>query len=427
MTLTVIQGCFFFKKDLMKDDADDVEEMVIVSSGGQDYLVSKEEIFQATSKSSKGGMRMTTGYTENRLSSYNIQTGELVKRIELGERDDNYMNFLGVADGKLWYVSENEKIGLHTRDPKTLDIINSQEDITNVNPNLKNNFPKVKYYELSKYYGFNVSLKTPMVSDNSGIVYEIDPKTLKATVISESIKRFDFKKSTETTSLHFNSEKYMSLSGEPRKIFEFENKKFKDINFLDGKFLLTSNSINIAEVFPDYVKPILDKITKAQNKLDSLNNVVENAKDNNDKNYEYTKRYIDYEIRNSEDEIKRQNDDLRRINDETYTGIITRDNGVYIKHRSSASDTAKIILSKVIVDPVNHDVKLIWSTLLENIFWEPEKVYEKDGFDYVFSSGSPKLDTKRIVFKDKYLIFFTMLKTVCINMETGVVLWKVTM
>ncbi len=184
----MLTGCF--KKNVMDDDADDVEEVVIANVGGENILVSKESIFQATSKSSKQGIRTTTGYAEYRLSSYNLNTGELIKRIELGERDDDYHYFLGNTNGKLWYFSMNEEVGLHARDPKTLDIIVTQNQITDVNPFLKNNFPKVKWYELRKYFGYNYEKSLPMVTDNSGYVYSLDPVSLKAEKQTGSIGSF---------------------------------------------------------------------------------------------------------------------------------------------------------------------------------------------------------------------------------------------
>ena len=54
-----LSGCFFFKKDVMKDTADNVEEAIIMKVNNENYLVTKEEIFQATSKSDKGGFRQT--------------------------------------------------------------------------------------------------------------------------------------------------------------------------------------------------------------------------------------------------------------------------------------------------------------------------------------------------------------------------------
>ncbi|MBK9226439.1 MAG: hypothetical protein IPL67_05160 [Ignavibacteria bacterium] len=116
--ITVTCSCNPMKKDLMKDRADDVKEVIVSKNNDGVFLVIKEEVFQAVSKSDQGGFRRISGYTENRISSYDLNTGALVKRVILGDREENECTFLGETDGKLWYKSVNKDLGVHARDPK---------------------------------------------------------------------------------------------------------------------------------------------------------------------------------------------------------------------------------------------------------------------------------------------------------------------
>ena len=130
----LLASCNPMKKNTMKDRADDVKESIIVKTDNGAFLIIREEIFQAVSKSDNGGFRRISGYTEERISSYDLNTGALIKRIALGEIRENNCLFLGYADGKLWYKSIDKDIGFHARDPESLEIIVNEEKITEVNP-----------------------------------------------------------------------------------------------------------------------------------------------------------------------------------------------------------------------------------------------------------------------------------------------------
>jgi hypothetical protein len=82
------------------------------------------------------------------------------------------------------------------------------------------------------------------------------------------------------------------------------------------------------------------------------------------------------------------------------------------------------MISKVIFGKTKTDIKLEWTTVVDNIFADPQKVFEKGGFEYVFSKGSPDISTKRVVFSGDKLVYVSMLKAVCISMIDGKILWR---
>jgi hypothetical protein len=421
--LNCCTGCFFFKKDVMNDTADDVEEAIIASSGGEKFLVMKEEIYQATSKSSKQGIRTTTGYTEYRLSGYNLNTGELVKRIELGEREEGYQFFMGSTEGKLWYVSVDEKTGIHARDPKTLEIIVAQDEIVKANTFLKDNFPKVKWYELRRYYGYDITKGVPLVSDNSGVIYEINPNTYKAERVTGPMTNLNYEENTENTSISVNDKISASLTGSPRKYIRIGSKEFQDLDFLGGSFLHSSSPYNPGIIYPEYYGPVYKELELKQKKVDSLKKLLENFSEN-EKELKHKVRYLEGEIRHENGELERLNKKLDKTENNRFNSVISPDGGFFIIHNTSASDTAKVMISKVSFGKNKDGVKLEWTTVIDKIFSEPEKVYEKGGFEYVFSKGSPDLKTKRVVFSGDKLVYVSMLKAVCISMADGKILWK---
>jgi len=418
-------GCFFFKKDLMTDPADDVEEAVIVSAGGENFLVMKEAIFQATSKSSKQGITTTTGYSEYRMSSYNLNTGELVKRIGLGEREEGYQYYMGSTKGKLWYVSMDEKTGIHARNPKTLEIVVTQDEIVKANTFLKDNFPKVKWYELRRYYGYDIATGVPLVSDNSGVIYEINPETYKAERVEGSISNLSYEENTESTSISVDDKTNATLTGDPRKYIKIGIKEFQDLDFLNGNFLLSSSPYNPGIIYPEYYGPVYTQIELKQNKIDSLKKLLENYGEKEDRNIKHKASYLEGQIRYENGELERLNKKIDRTENKRFNTVVSPDRGFFIIHNTSASDTAKIMISKVNFGKTRTDIKLEWTTVLDNIFADPQKVFEKGGFEYVFSKGSPDLSIKRVVFSGDKLVFISMLKAVCINMTDGKILWKI--
>jgi hypothetical protein len=417
-----ISGCF--KKSVMKDTADNVEEAVIMESDGSKYLVTKETIFQATSKSQKGGFRQTSGYQEYRLTSYDLNTGAVVKRIELGEANDNFHYFLGPTDGLLWYFSKDEKTGLHARDPKTLDIKISNDDILSANPDLKNNLPNPKYYELSKYYGFDLKKKMPMISDNNGFVYYIDTKTLKAEKTSKSIENFKFEETTTSTSLDFDKNNHIRLSGSPRNHIGIYSKELGEPTFLDGKFLFSSNKENMWEANPEYYAPLIKSKEKKQHEFDSLKQLLENA-EGNPKMQDWQLRNVKIYMDIAQRDIDRMNEEMNEeVFGSMFNMLITKDRGVFVLHQSNASDTSKVIISKVIIYK-DTTVEVKWNTYIPDVFMEPDKVMDKPGFEYVFSKGSPDFRKMRATLSMNRLVFIFMLRAVCIDTDSGNILWDI--
>jgi hypothetical protein len=421
LTFVISAGCF--KKDVMVDTADDVEEVLIMDAGGEKVLVTREEIFQATSKESGRGITRTSGYTEYRLNSYNLNTGELIARIDLGERDDNNYYLLGPADGKLWYVSSDKETGLHARDPKTLEIIVPQSEIISKNPNLADNLPHPQYYEYRKYYGYDDKLKLPMISDNSGYVYYLDPKTLKTEKTDKSIEAYKYDESAKTTSMEFISGIYLNLSGDPRKILRVKSSDYPELSFLDGNFMFSTTKLSLSEINPDFFAPINKEIEKYKREIDSLNNLLDEYNKSGLSESDYRIRSVGYSIENAKRQIKYKEEEKER-KDTRSNVLITEDRGFFIIHKSNATDTAKVIISKIVIDD-NLKPEKKWETILQNVFYDPGKVIATSGFEYVFSKGNPDLSTVRILYGEGKLVFIFMMRCVCIDGKTGEILWDI--
>lgn len=418
-------SCNLMKKNVMKDRADDIEESVVSDHEGVPYLVLKEEIFQATSKSDQGGFRRITGYAEYRLTSYDMNTGQMSKRIELGEREDNALEILGETGGKIWMKSVDPALGFHARDPKNLEVSVTQDKIIEVNPFLANNLSQPEWNNLSRYYGFDAFRNMPMISDNSGYVYCIDPSTLKAEKTTESILNMDFDNSTTSTSMNISSEGNLNLSGSPRSSLSVLGKKFPEPSFLKGEFLKSSNSMNPMNSNPKFFEPILQEISKYNREIDSLRTIIASLDTSGSGRSNYYRRPEHYErsIENIKGRIKYKEDEINRYSDRESFDIVSADNGVFILSQTDVTDQAKCIISKVIIAP-DTTISMAWQKELSDIYRDPEKGFDKSSFEVVFSKGDPELNTMKVLYHGKKLIFILMLTAICIDTETGNVQWS---
>ncbi len=428
LALILISSCNPMKKDVMKDTADDVNSIILSESKDGKFLVMNEEVFQATSKSDDRGIRQITGYTEYRISSYDLNTGTLSRRIALGDAKDNSCIFLGETDGKLWYKSVDKQFGFHARDPKTLDVVVSEAQLTDANPVLKNNLSRPEWNNIIRYYGFDAVRNSPMIADNQGFVYIVDPVTLKAEKISESITNLDFDNRCTSSSINLDVNKSVNLLGSPRSFITYEGREVKEPSFLKGEFLVSSNSTNPLKSNSGFILPIEKEIEIQKHTIDSIKEFIANAdtisgdkweRRKNVNNLKYAQRNIEYALEN----IEREEDKIKREVMDDYFEIITAGNCSFVLSQTDATDQAKVIISKI---KFNGDstITLVWQTELQNIFRDPVKGLDRSSFEIVFSKGSPDLNTMRAIADDKKLIFVFMLKAVCLDIESGKILWQ---
>ena len=104
--------------------------------------------------------------------------------------------------------------------------------------------------------------------------------------------------------------------------------------------------------------------------------------------------------------------------------LTTNDNCVFILSQSDVTDKAKCIISKVMLN-ADSTVSLKWQTELADFFRNPDKGFDKSSFEMVFSKGNPDLNTMRVIENGEKLVFIFMLKTVCLDISTGKILWSI--
>ncbi len=404
------------KKNVMKDKADNISEFLIAESDGEYFLISKEEIFQATSKSDNNGIRQITGFTEYRLSAYDLNSAQLIKRIEFGDRKTGECKLLGYTKGLLWYKSVDPVLGFHARDPKTLDVIITQDIITEVNPFLKGNLSQPEWNSIRNYYGFNSQKNMPVVSDNSGFLFTIDPVSLKAEKTDERLEEYKYDNSCLSSSVKISPNVNLSLKGSPRNHPELSGREFKDISFLKGEIIESSVLIDPSVSSKEFLAPLYKEIREYELQIDSIKKLI----NNNTANTKFAER----NIQNLERKISHANDKIKRESGKESFSLVTDDGCIFIYSQTDVTDQSKVLISKIKIKDES-GMTQIWQSELGNIFVDPEKGMDRSSFDVVFSKGNPDFRTKRAVMGDGKLVIMSMLRAVCIDVDTGKILWEI--
>ncbi|MBP9191005.1 MAG: hypothetical protein KBF96_00480 [Ignavibacteria bacterium] len=400
----------------MKDKADNISEFLIAESDGEYFLISKEEIFQATSKSDNNGIRQITGFTEYRLSAYDLNSAQLIKRIEFGDRKTGECKLLGYTKGLLWYKSVDPVLGFHARDPKTLDVIITQDMITEVNPFLKGNLSQPEWNSIRNYYGFNSQKNMPVVSDNSGFLFTIDPVSLKAEKTDERLEEYKYDNSCLSSSVKISPNVNLSLKGSPRNYPELSGREFKDISFLKGEIIESSVLIDPSVSSKEFLAPLYKEIREYELQIDSIKKLI----NNNTANTKFAER----NIQNLERKISHANDKIKRESGKESFSLVTDDGCIFIYSQTDVTDQSKVLISKIKIKDES-GMTQIWQSELGNIFVDPEKGMDRSSFDVVFSKGNPDFRTKRAVMGDGKLVIMSMLRAVCIDVDTGKILWEI--
>ncbi|MCA6362618.1 MAG: hypothetical protein IM638_06240 [Bacteroidetes bacterium] len=431
LLLTTLGSCFH--KDVMEDRADDIKCVLLYHDNSGARIIAREEIFQATSKSSGGGMTRISGYSEYRLSAYDVATGKLLARVELGEgMEESECLVLGIADQKIWLFSMNPELGFHSRSPKTLEIIETQTQLAATAPFTGFKFAVCEWSQINRHYGMSVDQKNVMLSDIAGFRYAFDPKAKTLRQTTEEIMCNDSWSSSNSitnNSLRLSKEETVSLSGEPRRFVEYQYKPtgFKN-SYLKGEFLMVTDLMHLAALRSKEIAAI-------DHETDSLTQIIRQLRQQFPRLTDESGWFS--EMSNDERDAYRQIDNIKRdttelmrnkrdINSNSssymrYTALMNGRNA-FIMHSADVTDTSKLMLTSLeIADKSSYREK--WTTRLNRYYFNPDKADAAGAFETVFSDGNPEFRFRWFEIADDKLIVISQLQMCCIDLNTGRILW----
>lgn len=423
LSATLVTSCFH--KDVMNDPADDVAETILYSGKEGTIILNHEIIFQATSKSSGGGMTRISGYNETRLTSYDLATGAVLARIELGEEQETTYELLGVASDKLWLYTTDAELGIHSRNPKTLEVIDKEQSIKSLST-LK--LARPDFAQIDQYYAFDADSGGLFLTDIQGVHYLLNPIDLTIKQTERELPREDFSPDIMTSSAYFEKDKYIAFTGSSdRKKINWNNQDTSaQIPFIKPEVLKDMNPIRIVKRRNDYLGKLQSKVDSIRKKLDSLGVKYEDD-ELSPREYKWN---VSDEERERERLISQMGYDYRdAVSDldheitfaSTYEDYALGEESDFalIYSATNVEDTATAQLS--LVDCSSRKFTEKWKLNLTGFYYDSDKA-EGAG---VFEDGDPEFRYKWADIHDNTFVMIAQLKMFAIDLSTGKKLWEI--
>lgn len=419
-----LSGCMY--KSVTEGNADDIHKACIYDFRGVQYLVCLESVFQATSKKSGQGFTQISGFNDMRISVYDMTDGSLIARKGTGRQIDQAINFLGCSENNLWFFSLKE--GIHSRDPKTLEVNITQDMILEKNPQLRDNLAMCEWYKINTFFQLNELKGVVVLTDSQGFRYEMDPATLIAVKMPGEYSMLSNRDDQPFETYISFSGMNLSLSGDLRKHINMQGTVTDStLSFLDGKFIADQNILRTYQ-------NLSNKLKTARETRDSLLLKIEEIKSlNNGSDPKWGTSEYDI-FRKMRDSSDRLNYDLQNIErtlgeikkngySSLYKQLLSPDNQkFFIFHRTSTAKDAGVIIS--LIELNNTGPKELWQTALPDLFYDPQAARETNSFKVVFSKGNPDFGFSKIDLSNDRLLIIWMLNAYCLDVNSGEILWN---
>lgn len=373
VTLVLTTSCFH--KSDKTGTADDIENALTCHTPKGDFLVTHDEVFHATSKSTGTRGTFISGYEHFRYTVYDLKTGAQVTRLVLGKMEEDMKPLY--FDGKqIWFYGADKKMGLHARDAATLNTSVQQEEIEKRNPAIANQLATPKINEAAQFYSYDPLSNQIVVTDVQGNLFGIDPATLLANPLTKKTSFSAFFNQPNSDRAYRGLNDFFSLSGGSRKLINMGDKKSKE-SFLNAKILLEQDVRHLSA---------LSLLLKKGDPKDSV-------------------------IRN-----------VQMFQDLSQMILGCDSNTIYIMHANNLSDTSSLLISELKF--IKNEFALQWTTLVPQIYFDTQKGIKKDPMSDVFKAGDPQFRFEWYGLEDNILVGIKMLFAFAIDVQTGKLLWK---
>ncbi|MBI3510766.1 MAG: hypothetical protein HY064_08880 [Bacteroidetes bacterium] len=419
-----------YHKDVMNDRADDVVQAFFYSGKEGKFIITKEEIFQATSKESDGASTNISGYAEYRISSYDLATGKLVGRVDMEEGIEKAFIILGASPGKIWIYSVNSELGFHCRDPKTLEVIADEKTLESKAPFNSFIFARPEWVKLGQFYGMNQENGFVMLTDMQGFHYYFDPAKNTMEKTEDEIRNFPADANYLNSSAYFSDGMFVSLSNDIRKKLMVKNEdSTAKFTYLDAALVIDNDPVHDAQRKLNYI----DSIKRLQKIVDdTLHSIYDRYPElKNDVMMFNAKSVQESETRNKVRDLQRATDDygreIRKIQKDKrymvdYPALSDGNKNFFVIYASDVSDTARIFIAKEKLE--NNSISEIWKVKLKDFYRDPEKANSKGAFANVFNDGDPQFHYQWFDTGDGKIVIISQLQMICINSSNGKIIWE---
>ncbi|CAN5916605.1 hypothetical protein BH11BAC7_BH11BAC7_10920 [soil metagenome] len=413
-----------FHKDVMKDSADDVAAVFFYSGTEGKYIITKEQIFQAQSKESGGGVTNISGYAEYRITSYDLLTGNQTGRVNLGEGIEKAFCILGSTPGKLWLYSIDPGIGFHCRNPKTLELISDEKALTASGPLKGFSFARPEWMKLKGSYGINIENGKLMLSDMQGFHYyfDVEKSTLEKT--GDGLIDYDWAVTKTGSTGYFSKKDYVSLNANGRQKLQYGNEDSTGkFSYLNGEIILDVNPVHDLARKNEALAIIGGREKTLKDSIASLTKILP-ATNGSFTSFAYKVKNGINSMEREIDNLEREKTAINRKNSKYFDNAVLSDapGNLFIIHGTDVSDTSRMQVTKV-----NLNGKIFtetWTVKLPQFYRDPGKANSKGAFETVFSDGNPSFSYQWFGLPEDKLIIISQLRIICIDVNSGKTTWE---
>lgn len=414
----------------MEDRADDIVDVFICTSPSGDVIIVKESIFQATSKKFGGGITQISGYNEFRLSAYNIESGALAARVELGKGIEEECLVIGCVDGKIWCYSVDDELGFHSRSLTTLEVEQTETQLTESGPLAGFDFARPEWVQLANYYTRDESGSGLLLSDMQGNYFRFDPDQQTLKPYSPPSGVHVWPKYPLSNTAEISDDVRVGFDGDGREQPTWKGEiQQTDFSFLKPKFIIDQDPGRLRGMKDAVMQVVKNQVTQLQDSIQAIAKRFPGAEEKDAKYWAYPadKRNAHQQIVELRYQLKNLEHDLEnswtRIGYLNHYPLRADSSSLFVMHAANITDTAGLLISRM--DLHGKQFSLTWTTSLPGMYYNPSAADAKGGFETVFSKGDPEFDFQWFTLHHGYLILISQLEMAALDVKSGNLVWRI--
>lgn len=385
---------------------DNITRLVFFTIDEVPYAAFQETIYKPTTQSYSKGSMASSGFSESRISVYNLTNGRLSAQKYMG-RIDSAESFLllGYSPGNLWIYSNQFKSGLQSLHPLTLERNLSQANIYAKLSQPIGCFAEPDWQRIADYYAYSPVQHKLIVTNNDGERFYIDPENFCPEKIADDLVLnpvySDFLSSTASL-----KERTWTLSGyDALKLSDSEEGDY-GLSFTYGKFIMEQNPRNLLKYFVNNQENLMNQLAEWEGRATSEKQSLQLARLQTE--LDQAKREVQLLLTGKKSDSK-----LLQASPETF----------FIYSRNDDSPESLIRISKIRIKNSGKP-ELLWERAVPGMFYNVATARNSHMFKLYFGDFYPEFNFHHFELVGNQLIIIYLMQVCSINTETGAEEWS---
>ncbi len=390
----------------------DIIHSIVYERNEVDYLILHELIFHPTSKTYEQGNFRSIGYNEMSLSVYDISTGELITKKDLGALDDeNKWVLLGCVDNLVFLYTSHDNKGFVSLDINTLETKTTFENYM-INRDFGDAFINTDWQNMYNNFAYNPFANALVFTDTLNKRYTCNINNYEVNIVSYKIKTITRSDFYETIIMRASKEYSFTRGSLPCILIDGEITKHC---FYDGHFIMEQNPIKQF----NYLLDLKNKMDDLRDEKYKKSEVLKYAN-----NPYYT--VLEIEVDSLDGLVASNNTRIKNLlKGYRSSEILIQDKAktVFIAHRNTIKSDALLSISKIEIEQQTILFKP-WTTVLPGMYYNIAEAGNSSAFMRSFPDGTPETEYINYHLIDDKLLVIYLLQMCLIDIHTGEIIWR---